>query len=81
MDTTPRRLREHAILQLLATYGPRSSEICNLRLEDINWRAESIRIRHTKTKAYSFLPLMEPAGEAVPAYLLVGRPATSMARG
>ncbi|MGY3619322.1 hypothetical protein ACVJGD_005518 [Bradyrhizobium sp. USDA 10063] len=52
-------------------WGP--SEICNLRLEDINWRAESIRIRHTKTKACSFLPLMEPVGEAVLAYLCAGR--------
>lgn len=74
-DKTPRGLRDHAILQLLATYGLRSSEICNLRLEDINWRTESIRIRHTKTKACSFLPLMEPVGEAVLAYLRVGRPA------
>lgn len=74
-DRTPRGLRDHAILQLLATYGLRSSEICNLRLEDINWRAESIRIRHTKTRACSFLPLMEPVGEAVLAYLRAGRPA------
>ncbi|MER8646833.1 tyrosine-type recombinase/integrase [Mesorhizobium sp. M1252] len=74
-DRTPRGLRDHAILQLLATYGLRSSEICNLRLEDINWRAESIRIRHTKTRACSFLPLMEPVGEAVLDYLRAGRPA------
>ena len=69
-------LRDHAILQLLATYGLRSSEVRNLRLEDIDWRAESIRIRHTKTRACSFLPLMEPVGEAVLAYLRSGRPAT-----
>lgn len=75
-DRTPLGLRDHAILQLLATYGLRSSEIRNLRLEDIDWRAESIRIRHTKTRACSFLPLMEPAGEAVLAYLRAGRPAT-----
>jgi integrase/recombinase XerD len=68
-------LRDHAILQLLAIYGLRSCEICNLRLDDINWRADSIRIRHTKTKACSFLPLMEPVGEAVLAYLRAGRPA------
>ncbi|WP_442868721.1 hypothetical protein [Bradyrhizobium sp. CCBAU 21360] len=34
-DKTPTGLRDHAILQLLATYGLRSSEICNLRLDDI----------------------------------------------
>ncbi|MFX6819201.1 tyrosine-type recombinase/integrase, partial [Acinetobacter baumannii] len=64
------------ILQLLATYGLRSGEICNLRIEDIDWRAESIRIRHTKTQACSFLPLMAPVGEAVLAYLQAGRPVT-----
>jgi integrase/recombinase XerD len=75
-DKTPVGLRDHAILQLLATYGLRSGEICNLRIEDIDWRAESIRIRHTKTRANSFLPLMAPAGEAVLAYLQAGRPVT-----
>jgi integrase/recombinase XerD len=75
-DTTPVGLRDHAILQLLATYGLRSSEVCNLRLDDIDWRAESIRVRHTKTRACSFLPLMEPVGEAVLTYLRSGRPET-----
>jgi integrase len=69
-------LRDHAILQLLATYGLRSSEVRNLRIEDIDWRAEAIRIRHTKTRACSFLPLMVPVGEALLAYLRSGRPET-----
>ena len=75
-DTTPAGLRDHAILQLLAAYGLRSSEIRNLRLDDIDWRAEVIRVRHTKTRACSFLPLMEPVGDAVLAYLRSGRPET-----
>ncbi len=75
-DKTPAGLRDHAILQLLATYGLRSGEICNLRIKDIDWRAESIRIRHTKTQACSFQPLMAPVGEAVLAYLQTGRPLT-----
>lgn len=75
-DRTPVGLRDHAILQLLATYGLRSSEVRNLRLDDIDWRAESIRVRHTKTRACSFLPLMEPVGEAVLDYLRSGRPTT-----
>jgi integrase/recombinase XerD len=75
-DRTPMGLRDHAILQLLATYGLRSSEIRNLRIEDIDWRAEAIRIKHTKTRACSFLPLMAPAGAAVIAYLRSGRPET-----
>ncbi|MEN5279400.1 hypothetical protein ABE527_21040 [Brucella sp. TWI432] len=35
-DKTPTGLRDHAILQLVATYGLRSGEICNLRVEDID---------------------------------------------
>ena len=75
-DKTPVGLRDHAILQLLATYGLRSSEIRNLRIEDVDWRAEAICIRHTKTRACSYLPLMAPVGEAVLAYLRAGRPET-----
>jgi site-specific recombinase XerD len=75
-DTSPVGLRDHAILQLLATYGLRSGEIRNLTIEDIDWRAESLRVRHSKTGACSFLPLMAPVGEALLDYLRRGRPAT-----
>ena len=75
-DTTPIGLRDQAILQLLATYGLRSGEIRSLKIEDIDWRAESIRILHTKTRACSYLPLMAPVGEAILTYLRSGRPQT-----
>jgi integrase len=76
MDKTPAGLRDHAILRLLATYGLRSGEIRNMRIEDIDWRTEAIRVRHSKTQAYTFLPLTEPVGEAILVYLRSGRPAT-----
>ncbi len=75
-DETSAGLRDHAILQLLATYGLRSGEIRNLRIEDIDWRAEAIHVRHHKTRASTSLPLMEAVGEAVLAYLRSGRPVT-----
>ena len=75
-DTSPIGLRDYAILQLLATYGLRSGEIRNLALEDIDWRADSLRVRHSKTGACSFLPLMAPVGEALLDYLRRGRPET-----
>ena len=75
-DTSPIGLRDYAILQLLATYGLRSGEIRNLTIEDIDWRAESLRVRHSKTGACSFQPLMAPVGEAVLDYLRRGRPET-----
>ena len=74
VDRSPRGLRDYAILQLLATYGLREGEICKLRLDDINWRADSLRIRHTKTNACSYMPLLMPVGEALINYLRLGRP-------
>lgn len=73
-DRSPRGLRDHAILQMLAIYGLREGEICNLRLDDIDWRADSLRIRHTKTNACSYMPLLTPVGDALLDYLRLGRP-------
>lgn len=73
-DRSPRGLRDYAMLQLLATYGLRDGEICKLRLDDIDWRAETLRIRHTKTNACSFLPLLASVGESLINYLRRGRP-------
>jgi integrase/recombinase XerD len=67
-------LRDYAILQLLATYGLRAGEISHLRLGDIDWRADVMHIRHSKTGARSVLPLLEPVGEALIDYLRHGRP-------
>ncbi|MER8604882.1 tyrosine-type recombinase/integrase [Mesorhizobium sp. M1233] len=67
-------LRDHAILQILAAYGLRAGEIRTVRIEDIDWRTEVIRVRHSKTQSCSFLPLIDPVGEAVLAYLRYGRP-------
>jgi site-specific recombinase XerD len=77
-DRSPMGLRDYAILQLLAIYGLRSGEISRLRLEDIDWRAESFHIRHSKTGARSLLPLLEPVGEALINYLRHGRPETDV---
>jgi integrase len=73
-DRSPRGLRDYAILQLLATYGLREGEICKLRLDDIDWRTETLRIHHTKTNACSYMPLVTPVGEALLDYLRLGRP-------
>jgi integrase/recombinase XerD len=77
-DRSPIGLRDYAILQLLATYGMRAGEICRLRLDDIDWRADILHIRHSKTGARSVLPLLEPIGEALIGYLRHGRPKTDV---
>lgn len=73
-DRSPIGLRDYAMLLLLATYGLRAGEVLHLRLEDIDWREERLRIRHSKTGYESFLPLVAPVGEALLAYLEKGRP-------
>lgn len=73
-DLSPVGLRDYAILTLLATYGLRSAEIVSLRLEDIDWRRDVLRVRHAKTGMYSELPLLREPGEALLRYLEETRP-------
>jgi integrase len=67
-------MRDYAILMLLARYGIRAGEVVALRLEDIDWRKEVIRIRHSKTNHLSYLPLLSEVGEAILKYLQKARP-------
>lgn len=73
-DRTPKGIRDFAILTLLANYGVRAGEIASLRLDDVDWRKEVIRIRHRKTGVTSYLPLLPEVGEAILAYLQKARP-------
>jgi site-specific recombinase XerD len=75
-DRSPLGYRDYAMLLLLSTYGLRDGEITRLRLEDIDWRAETLHIRHSKTGASSQLPLMAEVGGALLNYLRRGRPKT-----
>lgn len=76
-DRSPIGLRDYAILLLLSTYGLRAGEITSLRLEDIDWTHDRIRIRHSKTNMHSELPLLRAPGEAILDYLRKGRPKTT----
>jgi site-specific recombinase XerD len=77
-DFTPKGIRDYAILMLLSKYGVRAGEITNLRLDDVDWRKEIIRIRHSKTGVISYLPLLPDVGEAILRYLQKSRPKTSL---
>lgn len=76
-DCTSKGIRDYAILMLISKYGVRSGEITTLRLDDVDWRKEVIRIRHSKTGAISYLPLLPEVGEAILKYLQDSRPKTS----
>lgn len=75
-DRSPMGYRDYAILLLLSTYGLRCGEIRRLRLEEIDWRAETLHIQHSKNGANSQLPLMAEVGEALLNYLRRSRPKT-----
>ena len=77
-DCTPKGIRDYAILLLLARYGLRAGEVTALRLDDVDWRKEVIRIRHSKSGGTSFLPLLPEVGEVILNYLQKSRPQTSI---
>lgn len=75
--TTPRGRRDRAILWLLVAYGLRPGEVEKLRLNDIDWRRDVLRVRRSKTGRPLTLPLTHDVGEAILAYIRDGRPKTS----
>ena len=70
---TPKEVRDRAIVLLLARLGLRGRDIVNLRLQDVDWRNASIRVR-SKTRQESSLPLPQDVGDALLDYLLTARP-------
>jgi len=69
--------RDYAILLLLVTYGLRAREIASLTLEDLDWRAERLRVPERKAGHSTVFPLSPVVGAAVLDYLQHGRPQTS----
>ena len=66
--------RDHTMFLLMATYGLRTSEVAALRLDDIDWRAEKIRVSRPKTGTPLELPLTDEVGAALLDYLRHARP-------
>jgi integrase/recombinase XerD len=74
---SPKALRNHAILLLLARLGVRAHEVAVLCLEDINGYEGYGCIRPGKTHRARVLPLVQEVGCAVATYLQHGRPPTT----
>jgi site-specific recombinase XerD len=71
---TPEGRRDLAILLCLARLGLRAGELAALKLRDIDWRAGSLRLEHTKNLSSAELPLVDEVGQALAKYLRRGRP-------
>lgn len=69
--------RDFAILALAATTGLRAGDIASLKLADVNWRKNELRIVQGKTDAALLLPLSKGVLTAVADYILNGRPETT----
>jgi site-specific recombinase XerD len=68
--------RDYAMLLLLARLGLRAGEVVDLKLDDLDWNAGTIRIRGPAQR-FDCLPLPADVGVALVDYLRRGRPACS----
>jgi len=72
-----RDIRDRAILMILSTYGFRSSEVAQLKLDAFDWERERIHVRRSKQHRNQEYPLIYSIGDAVLKYLKEVRPQTS----
>ena len=70
--------RADAMVRCALDLGLRSGEVARLGLDDIDWRAGTITLRHTKGRHEDVLPLPVTTGEAIATYLKNERPETSI---
>jgi site-specific recombinase XerD len=75
VDTSsPRGLRDHALLLMMSTYGFGAGEVIGLQLQDIDWSAATLSVMRPKTGVGFTLPLLPAVGKALALYLRDGRP-------
>lgn len=70
-------IRNYAIVRCLKDLGLRCSEAAGITLDDIDWIQGTLTIKNTKSHSQRMLPLQSITGQALEAYLLKARPATS----
>jgi integrase len=70
----PIQIRDRAMLLLLAVYGLRIADVRALRIEDIDWEREIVRVRRSKQLKTQQYPLVLEVGTAIARYLREVRP-------
>ena len=66
--------RDRAILMLFVAYGLRAGEVGGLRLDDLDWEGEILRVRCPKPGRVHSWPLSHEAGHAILRYIREARP-------
>jgi len=79
--TSPRGLRDRAIILCIARLGLRASEVVELELDDVDRRNGTMRVRRRKTGHGALLPLPQQVGAALTDDLRHGPPGYSIAAG
>lgn len=72
--------RDYALLLLMATYGMGASEVTPIDLDDIDWRARTLRLTRPKTGVPIVLPVLPAIARALTAYLRHARPRSAQTR-
>jgi len=75
--STPKGRRDYAIVLCLAELALRSQEVIGLTLDDLDWRAMTVRLAQTKQQRQRLLPLPSGVAKALLSYLKHGRPSTA----
>jgi site-specific recombinase XerD len=70
----PVTIRDRAVILLLAVYGLRAGEVAALRLEDLDFENELIRVTRPKSRRTQQYPLVRSVGNALLRYLRHARP-------
>jgi site-specific recombinase XerD len=69
----PKGKRDYAMILIAARLGLRSSDICGLTFNSIDWERNKISLVQQKTDGHASYPLLEDVGVAIIDYLKYGR--------
>ena len=78
--STPLGRRDYAMTLCMTELGLRLSEVALLSLDDLDWRAGTLRLVKNKTGRERLLPLPSRLGRALVSYLRRGRPSVAHKR-
>ncbi len=78
--TKPVGRRDYALLLMMSVYGFGAGEVIGLGLDDVDWRAATLRVRRPKNGVIFQLPLLPDVARALVDYLKRGRPPYTASR-